>query len=40
MAMLLVQQNTTLTPIEAEEITSSKKGSEYRGRAAFDESNI
>ena len=32
MAMLLVQQNTTLTPIEAEEITSSKKGSEYRGR--------
>merc|ERR1712224_451333 len=33
MAMLLVQQNTTLTPVEAEEITSSKKGSEYRGRA-------
>jgi len=33
MAMLLVKQNTTLIPIEAEEITSSKKGSEYRGRA-------
>ena len=32
MGMLLVQQNTILTPIEAEEITSTKKGSEYRGR--------
>ena len=33
MAKLLVKENTTLIPIEAEEITSSKKGSEYRGRA-------
>jgi hypothetical protein len=33
MAMLLVKQSTTLIPIEAEEITTSKKGSEYRGRA-------
>ena len=33
MAMLLVKQNTTLIPIEAEEITSQKDGSEYRGRA-------
>ena len=33
LAMLLVKENTTLIPIEAEEITSSKKGSEYRGRA-------
>ena len=32
MAMLLVKQNTTLIPIEAEEITSQKDGSEYRGR--------
>ena len=32
-AMLLVKQSTTLIPIEAEEITTSKKGSEYRGRA-------
>ena len=31
LAMLLVKENTTLIPIEAEEITSSKKGSEYRG---------
>ena len=33
MAMLLVKQNTTLIPIEAEEITSQKDGSEYRGKA-------
>ena len=33
LAMLLVKEHTTLIPIEAEEITSSKKGSEYRGRA-------
>ena len=33
MAMLIVKQSTTLIPIEAEEITTSKKGSEYRGRA-------
>ena len=32
-AMLLVKQSTTLIPVEAEEITTSKKGSEYRGRA-------
>ena len=32
MAMLLVQQNTTLTPIEAEKLRR-QKGSEYRGRA-------
>ena len=32
MAMLIVKENTTLIPIEAEEITSPKKGSEYRGR--------
>ena len=33
MAMLIVKQSTKLIPIEAEEITTSKKGSEYRGRA-------
>ena len=33
LAMLLVKEHTTLIPIEAEEITSSKKGSEYRGRS-------
>ena len=32
MAMLIVKENTTLIPIEAEEITSPKKGSEYRKR--------
>ena len=32
MAKLLVKENTTLIPMMAEEITSQKKGSEYRGR--------
>ena len=31
-AMLIVKENTTLIPIAAEEITSPKKFSEYRGR--------